>query len=224
MSTTAVLDPASAWECKPFTATLWLFWIAVAVLDESLHGAALVRDARLLAHENTVDDAFAAGLQLVELYALIVPITATAQWLVLRRAVPRLSGGLWLAAAGIGAVATFLILLATASLERGPPALMLSCVASTAAVASIVSLFALGPGVGRWPTAFVVSSILASIATAPLYAAAEFPMQVLPSQWVASDAEAMLATKVLLRLAAGALGGAITGTGLSLLCRPTMRI
>jgi hypothetical protein len=224
MSTTAVLDSVSVAERKPFTATLWLLWIAAAILDQSLHLAALARNARLLAHENTVDDAFVAGIQLVELYALIVPITATAQWLVLRRALPRLDGGLWLVAAGIGAVATFFIFLASAAASWSSSSTWLfACVASEAVAASIVSLFALCPDVARWPTAFVVASVVAAGVTAPLYAAAEFPFQVLPSRWFgySLDAQAVLVVGVLLRLTAGAVGGAVTGAGLRLLCRPT---
>jgi hypothetical protein len=225
VSTTAVLDPESIPERKPFTATLWLFWIVAAVLDESLHLVALARNARLLAHENTVDDAFVAAIQFVELYALIVPITATAQWLVLRRALPRLSGGLWLAAAGGGAGATLFIFLASASWP-GAPAWLLACVASAAVAAAIASLFALRPAVGRWPTAFIVASVLAAAVTAPLYAVADASFQLLPPQWVggALDAQTLLAIRVPLRLAAGALAGALTGAGLRRLCRPTARM
>jgi hypothetical protein len=225
MSTTAVLDPASDPERKAFTGTLWLLWIAVAVLDESLHLAALAHNERLLAHENSVDDAFAAAVQLLEFYALIVPITATTQWLVLRRALPGLDVGMWLGAAGIGTVAAFFIFLASASWP-GAPGYVLGCVASTAVAASISSLFALGPAAGRWPTAFVVSSIFAAAVAAPFYAAAEHPLRFLPSHWIGStlNAQTVFAVKVPLRLTAGALMGAITGTGLWLLCRPTARL
>jgi hypothetical protein len=222
-------DPA------PFTARLWLCWVAASVFNESLNTLAWVWYVR--APEDNVGDAFANGLVFLCLKALIVPVAATTQWRALRPALPRLPWAWWVAVSIVAELTTVVILS-----ESGSPAanglisrLWMSwtfdlpfhvfsagvfLVAGATAHAIVLSLFALGWAAARWPLAFVICSMLAALATAPLYVAAEHPF--LLERWFLyiHDPRAMLAVRAAARLAASAVDGALTGWGVWLLCRP----
>jgi hypothetical protein len=232
-STAVALDP------EPFAGKLWLCWIAAALFNESL--STLAWAWYVSAPEDNVGDAFGNGLLFLCFKALIVPVAATTQWWVLRRALPRLPWAWWLAVAVVAAVTTLLILSESGSpttngiISRiwlsfawGVPFVTFASgvflVVSATAQAILLALFALSWAAERWPIAFIICSMLAAIVTAPLYVAAEHAS--LLERWLlrVSDPQAMLAVQASLRLAAAAVDGAFTGCGLWLLCRPPARI
>jgi hypothetical protein len=175
-------------------------------------------------YEDAVDDAFGNALLLLDIKSIIVPIAATAQWLVLRKALPELSWGLWLLAAGAAALSMVLTFLLWGSFASGLPTAFAfaTWLVLSAAANAIVLAFALGWGAGQWPRAFVYCSVLAAVVTAPLYLAVEFSSLIPrgPSSLnVVGHETGMITLNLSLKLAAVALGASISGYGLRLFFR-----
>jgi hypothetical protein len=222
--------------CRPFTARLWLLWIGAAALNEALLDGVL----SLLEADHT-------GLAVL-LLLLLAPTAVTLEWQVLRRAFPGLAWGAWLfanAASGATTFTSWVAVMLSASpdtvmtLGGGITTLLMRAVGSTALA------WALSYAVGRYPWAFLISSIAAGFVV-PLDVAIEHgPICValinatsdispvanwldgpgfrfLPFRPVILLPDAhmiFLLTQALGRIAANALGAAVTGFGLWWLCR-----
>jgi hypothetical protein len=216
MSTSACFDHLAVPERRTFTGALWLSWIAAGV-------NALPSGWYVTAPENYIDDAFGNILILLLLRALVVPIAATVQWLVLRRSLPDLLWGIWLLASGMAAATKLLVFLVAASSAARSPLGWATVLIGTSTAEAVVLAFGLGWGAGRWPTEFIVCSALAAAVTFPLDAEVLDGIHALPT-WLRlyrfDPLMQLVAVETPLRLTAGVVTAAITGYGLRRLCQP----
>jgi hypothetical protein len=168
-------DSATDCEIRPFANTLWFAWVVVAMFNCGLSIAVTLWVGSLQPRGNGLAVALGLGMLLLFLHALLVPVTATAQWLVLRRALRDLGWWIWFAACAFGALMAFID--AYYGSLSAPPS------ASPAAAAVIRFLLTLATGTATafattmalawaargWPRAFFVCAILAVVVSAPLH-------------------------------------------------------